>query len=97
MDLGEWVWAEVLTAAVAWLTVVCLLLARVPKPPSLLDSSLDTGELDTGELDTGEPNAGELNDSAPPAGAAPHGGLGRFLPKPRPVRHPKAKRLGAKQ
>ena len=31
-------WAEVLTAAVAWLTVVCLLLTRVPKPPSLLDS-----------------------------------------------------------
>jgi len=87
MDLGEWVWAEVLTAAVAWLTVVCLLLARVPKPPSLLDSSLDTGELDTGQLD----------DPEPLAGAAPHGRLGRFLPKPRPVRHPKAKRLGAKQ
>lgn len=87
MDLGEWVWAEVLTAAVAWLTVVCLLLARVPKPPSLLDSSLDTGELDTGQLD----------DPEPLAGAAPHGGLGRFLPKPRPARHPKAKRLGAKQ
>lgn len=31
-------WAEVLTAAFAWLTVVCLLLTRVPKPPSLLDA-----------------------------------------------------------
>ncbi len=37
---------EVLTVAVAWLTVVCLLLARLPKPPSLLDSSLDGSPLD---------------------------------------------------
>ncbi|MGA8788452.1 MAG: hypothetical protein WB535_05835, partial [Paenarthrobacter sp.] len=41
MELGASVWAEVLTVAVAWLTVVCLLLARVPKPPGLLDSPLD--------------------------------------------------------
>ncbi|NQD90668.1 hypothetical protein HP499_23075 [Paenarthrobacter sp. CM16] len=41
MDLGETVWAEVLTVAVAWLTVVCLMLARVPKPPGLLDPPLD--------------------------------------------------------
>ena len=41
MELGASVWVEVLTVAVAWLTVVCLLLVRVPKPPSLLDSSPD--------------------------------------------------------
>ncbi|MCM0617441.1 hypothetical protein HAV21_06760 [Paenarthrobacter sp. MSM-2-10-13] len=46
MELGASVWAEVLTVAVAWLTVVCLLLARVPKPPSLLDTSLDGSPLD---------------------------------------------------
>ncbi|MFJ6537356.1 hypothetical protein ACIQH5_14135 [Paenarthrobacter sp. NPDC091711] len=46
MELGASVWMEVLTVAVAWLTVVCLLLVRVPKPPSLLDSSLDGSPLD---------------------------------------------------
>ncbi|MFC8039676.1 hypothetical protein ACFUOZ_10010 [Paenarthrobacter sp. NPDC057355] len=38
MNVEASVWAEVLTAAVAWLTVVFLLLTRVPKPPSLLDA-----------------------------------------------------------
>ncbi|MDI2034342.1 hypothetical protein PJL15_01457 [Paenarthrobacter nitroguajacolicus] len=42
-------WAEVLTAAVAWLTVVCLLLARVPKPPGLLDSPLDMEQTEDSE------------------------------------------------
>ncbi|MCF3139765.1 hypothetical protein LRQ04_10925 [Paenarthrobacter sp. AR 02] len=51
MNLGEWVWAELFTAAAAWLTVVFLLLARVPKPPSLLDSSLDDEEAGNGELE----------------------------------------------
>ncbi|WP_314324091.1 hypothetical protein [Paenarthrobacter ilicis] len=37
MDLGATLWAEVLTVLVAWLTVVCLLVARVPKLPGLLD------------------------------------------------------------
>ncbi|WP_197412887.1 hypothetical protein [Arthrobacter sp. EpRS71] len=46
MELGASVWMEVLTVAVAWLTVVCLLLARVPKPPSLLDTPLDGSPLD---------------------------------------------------
>ncbi|MGJ3190441.1 hypothetical protein FQP90_15560 [Paenarthrobacter nitroguajacolicus] len=49
MELGELVWAEVLTVAVAWLTVVCLLLARVPKPPSILDSPLDMDQPDESE------------------------------------------------
>ncbi len=49
MELGASVWAEVLTVAVAWLTVVCLLLARVPKPPGLLDSPLDMDPPDDSE------------------------------------------------
>ncbi|WP_281450520.1 hypothetical protein [Paenarthrobacter nitroguajacolicus] len=49
MDIGASVWAEVLTAAVAWLTVVCLLLARVPKPPGLLDSPLDMEQTEDSE------------------------------------------------
>ena len=49
MNLGASVWAEVLTAAVAWLTVVCLLLARVPKPPSLLDPPLDADQPENSE------------------------------------------------
>ncbi|BCW61409.1 hypothetical protein EU811_02725 [Arthrobacter sp. TS-15] len=55
MELGASVWAEVLTVAVAWLTVVCLLLARVPKPPSLLDTSLDGSPLDGSPLDMDRP------------------------------------------
>ncbi|VXC32090.1 conserved hypothetical protein [Arthrobacter sp. 9V] len=51
MELGASVWVEVLTVAVAWLTVVCLLLARVPKPPSLLDSSLEDSPPDGSPLD----------------------------------------------
>ncbi|MGO4146259.1 hypothetical protein AB4Y77_14340 [Paenarthrobacter sp. YAF11_1] len=49
MELGASVWAEVLTVAVAWLTVVCLMLARVPKPPGLLDSPLDMDPPDDSE------------------------------------------------
>ncbi|MDR6437707.1 hypothetical protein J2790_002856 [Paenarthrobacter nicotinovorans] len=49
MGLGETVWAEVLTVAVAWLTVVCLMLARVPKPPGLLDPPLDMDPSDDPE------------------------------------------------
>lgn len=37
---------EVFTVAFAWLTVVCLLIARVPKPPSLLEEPLDGSPLD---------------------------------------------------
>ncbi|GAA3272539.1 hypothetical protein AAU01_38160 [Paenarthrobacter aurescens] len=48
-------WAEVLTVAVAWLTVVCLLLARVPKPPSLLDSPQDVSPLDLDQPEDSEP------------------------------------------
>ncbi|WP_175538772.1 hypothetical protein [Arthrobacter sp. cf158] len=44
MELGELVWAEVLTVVAAWLTVVCLLVARVPKPPSLLDPPLELNQ-----------------------------------------------------
>lgn len=55
MELGASVWAEVLTVAVAWLTVVCLLLARVPKPPSLLDSPLEGSPLDVSPLDMDQP------------------------------------------
>ena len=32
-------WAEVFSVVVAWLTVVGLLIARVPKPPSLLEEA----------------------------------------------------------
>ncbi|MEV4953254.1 hypothetical protein [Paenarthrobacter nitroguajacolicus] len=55
MELGASVWAEVLTVAVAWLTVVCLILARVPKPPSLLDSSLEGSPLDMDQPEDPEP------------------------------------------
>ncbi len=30
-------WAQVFSVVVAWLTVVGLLIARVPKPPSLME------------------------------------------------------------
>ncbi|MDR6986773.1 hypothetical protein J2Y66_001243 [Paenarthrobacter nitroguajacolicus] len=49
MELGELVWAEVLTVVVAWLTVVCLLVTRVPKPPGLLDSPLDMDQPEESE------------------------------------------------
>lgn len=55
MELGASVWAEVLTVAVAWLTVVCLLIARMPKPPGLLDSPLDGSPLDMGQSEDSEP------------------------------------------
>ncbi|MFJ4210035.1 hypothetical protein ACIPY2_16405 [Paenarthrobacter sp. NPDC089675] len=41
MEYEATMWAEVLTAVAAWLTVVCLLLARVPKLPSIMDDELD--------------------------------------------------------
>ncbi|MFI2565194.1 hypothetical protein [Paenarthrobacter sp. NPDC018779] len=41
MELGAMMWAEVLTVSTAWFTVVCLLLARVPKLPSIMDDALD--------------------------------------------------------
>lgn len=59
MELGASVWAEVMTVGVAWLTVVCLLLARVPKPPSLLDSSLDGSPLEGSPLDVDQPEDSE--------------------------------------
>ena len=31
------IWLEVFSVSVAWLTVVGLLITRVPKPPSLLE------------------------------------------------------------
>lgn len=55
MELGASVWAEVLTVAVAWLTVVCLILARVPKPPSLLDSPLEGSPRDMDHPEDPEP------------------------------------------
>lgn len=42
MEYEAIMWAEVLTAAAAWLTVVCLLLARVPKLPGIMDEDPDT-------------------------------------------------------
>lgn len=41
MELGASVWMVVLSVAAAWLTVVCLILARVPRLPNILD---DPGE-----------------------------------------------------
>jgi hypothetical protein len=37
MEVEATMWAEVFSVVVAWLTVVGLLIARVPKPPSLLE------------------------------------------------------------
>ncbi|WP_284975844.1 hypothetical protein [Arthrobacter sp. efr-133-TYG-104] len=80
MEFGETVWTQVLIAAVAWLTVVSLLIARVPKPPSLLDTPDDLDQ------------PGQLDQPTPTAPKTPHDRLRRFLPKPRAVGHPRAKR-----
>ncbi|MEV7605812.1 hypothetical protein AB0N65_10290 [Paenarthrobacter sp. NPDC089322] len=37
MEPGASVWMVVLSVAAAWLTVVCLILARVPRLPNILD------------------------------------------------------------
>lgn len=39
MEVEATMWAEAFSVVVAWLTVVGLLMARVPKPPSLLEDA----------------------------------------------------------
>ncbi|WP_284979305.1 hypothetical protein [Arthrobacter sp. fls2-241-R2A-200] len=92
MEFGETVWMQVLIAAVAWLTVVSLLIARVPKPPSLLDTPDDLDQ--PGPLDHPEhlDHPGQPVQLTPTAPKTPHDRLRRFLPKPRAVGHPRAKR-----
>ncbi|WP_224094907.1 hypothetical protein [Arthrobacter sp. StoSoilB13] len=67
------VWVEVFTVAFAWLTVVCLLIARVPKPPSLLE----------------EPPEDDHPGTAQPAPGARQGRLRHLLPRPRAARRPR--------
>ncbi|YCH06429.1 hypothetical protein ACTAQJ_15080 [Arthrobacter sp. alpha11c] len=67
------VWVEVFTVAFAWLTVVCLLIARVPKPPSLLE----------------EPLEDEPPSTTVPAPGARQGRLRHLLPKPHAARRPR--------
>ncbi|MET4619164.1 hypothetical protein ABIE18_000587 [Arthrobacter sp. 2762] len=70
------VWVEVFTVAFAWLTVVCLLIARVPKPPSLLE----------------EPLEDEPPGTTVPAPGARQGRLRHLLPKPHAARRPRPRR-----
>ncbi|BCW43168.1 hypothetical protein [Arthrobacter sp. StoSoilB5] len=67
------VWVEVFTVAFAWLTVVCQLIARVPKPPSLLE----------------EPLEDEHPGNSVPAAVARQGRLRHLLAKPRAARRPR--------
>ncbi|MFE4082621.1 hypothetical protein [Paenarthrobacter sp. YIM B13468] len=67
------VWVEVFTVAFAWLTVVCLLIARVPKPPSILE----------------EPPEAERTGNTAPSPGARQGRLRHLLPKPHAARRPR--------
>ncbi|MGO4245976.1 hypothetical protein AB4Y87_02085 [Paenarthrobacter sp. RAF54_2] len=72
------VWVEVFTVAFAWLTVVCLLIARVPKPPSLLEEPLED-----------EPFEDRPPGNTVPAPEARQGRLRHLLAKPRAARRPR--------